>query len=139
MADQLVLILDRRIREILESAYQRASHLAAAYKAETGLEHPLVAGGRVSKGRGASLGKADLRAPSAQRRRVRRFPAALMQEANAVVALIKSRGKHGATGQEIRKGHPKVGQSIAGFVEQHSDHRLRKTGKARSTRWFVKE
>jgi hypothetical protein len=137
MADQLVIILDRRIREILQSAYQRASHLAAAYKAETGMEHPLVAGGQVN---GRVPRKTTSKAsPWKNRRRVRRTPEQLTKEANQIVAMIKHAGTDGLAGEEIRKHFPKVGQLIQPFVEKWSDRKLKKTGKSRATRWFVEE
>jgi hypothetical protein len=46
----------------------------------------------------------------------------------------------GLSGEQIRKPFPKVGQSISQFVQKHgASAMLRRTGKARSTRWFVKE
>jgi hypothetical protein len=139
MADQLVEILDRRIREILESAYQRASHLAAAYKAETGMEHPLVSGRPVN---GRAPGKTTAKPAgtrSSRNGRIRRTPDQLRKEADEIVALIKRAGKTGVSGEEIRKEFPKVGQLIQPFVEKWSDHKLRKTGKSRATKWFVRE
>jgi hypothetical protein len=140
MPDQLVTILDRRIRDILEAAYQRASHLAAAYKVETGHEHPLVS--RIhfphspANGRGKPVSKARSTKSGG---RVRRSPEQLTKEADGIVALIRQQGTKGLSGEEIRKAFPKVGQSINQFVQKHSNGaKLRRTGKARSTLWFVK-
>lgn len=71
------------------------------------------------------------------RTRIRRNPEQLKQEAEAIYQLVKSKGDQGAIGREIRKNHPKVGPDITGFVQKHSKHKLKTTGKKATTRYLA--
>lgn len=63
------------------------------------------------------------------KKRVRRSPEQLKVEATKVVALIRSAGKDGMSGGDIRKKFPGVGQNIKGFVQQYTGEKLKTTGK----------
>jgi hypothetical protein len=134
MEDQLVKALDRRIRQILNGAYERASYLANAYKAETGRDHPLV----FNQGMNGVTKQASrpTRAKAGRKKRERRTPDQLQKEALSIVELVKSRGKDGADGKAIRSSFPKVGQSIKDFVKRYGKARLQTQGTGVGMRYF---
>lgn len=85
-----------------------------------------MANGSAKKKPGRPAGTTTAKATS--KRRVRRSPEQLKSEAVKVVALIRSTGKDGIAGSEIRKKFPGVGQNIKGFVQQYTGEKLKTTG-----------
>ncbi|HWB53426.1 MAG TPA: hypothetical protein VG722_04510 [Tepidisphaeraceae bacterium] len=67
--------------------------------------------------------------PSGKKKRIRRNPGQLKKYAEGVYQLVKSAGANGASGAQIRREFPKVGQDIKGFVHKHAGGRLKTTGK----------
>jgi hypothetical protein len=137
MANELASALDQRIREILQTAYQRASLLGDAYKVETGKDHPLLRNGR-SKVAAASVTQAPAGPRRAGRRkRERRSPETLKRQAMQIVELVKSRGKAGIDGKSIRAAFPKVGQSISAFVKKFGNASLTTQGHGMGQRYYA--
>ncbi len=85
-----------------------------------------TANGSAKKKPGRPAGTTTAKATS--KRRVRRSPEQLKSEAVKVVALIRSAGKDGISGSEIRKKFPGAGQNIKGFVQQYTGEKLKTTG-----------
>jgi hypothetical protein len=136
MANELASALDQRIREILQAAYQRASLLGDAYKAETGKDHPLLRNGRSKAAASAEPAPAQPRR-AGRRKRERRSPETLKQQALQIVELVKSRGKAGIDGKSIRAAFPKVGQSVSGFVKKFGSVSLTTQGHGMGKRYYA--
>jgi hypothetical protein len=85
-------------------------------------------------GNGQSAGKPTT---AKKRKRIRRGPEQLKQDAEAIIQFVKDKGADGAMGNEIRKHHPKVGPNIKGFVQKHGGRKLKSTGKKSKMRYFV--
>jgi hypothetical protein len=74
---------------------------------------------------------------TAPRKRIRRNPEQLKGDATKVVAFIRSAGKEGIGGGQIRKKFPGVGQNIKGFVQQHAGEKLKTTGQKVNMRYHA--
>jgi hypothetical protein len=77
------------------------------------------------KTRGATKGTGKARRP-------RRSPEQIKREALAVWGMIQKAGADGIGGGDIRKAHAGVGQDIKGFVESHTEHKVKTKGKKRA-------
>jgi hypothetical protein len=74
---------------------------------------------------------------TARKLRIRRNPEQLNGEATKIVAFIRSAGKEGLGGGEIRKKFPGVGQNIKSFVQQHAGEKLKTTGQKVNMRYHA--
>jgi hypothetical protein len=70
------------------------------------------------------------------KRRVRRTPEQLKDEATKILAFVRSAGKDGVGGGEIRKKFPGVGQNIKDFVQKNTGAKLKTTGQKVKMRYF---
>jgi len=89
-----------------------------------------------------SLGHAPNGTPTVEpkrrtKRRIRRGPEELKSEAQAIIELVKQKGRDGATGKEIRQQYPKVEPDIKGFVQKHGNRKVKTTGNKATMRYFV--
>jgi hypothetical protein len=73
----------------------------------------------------------------AKSKRVRRDADQLKRDADAVFNFIRSKGKQGVKGGEIRNHYPKIGQNIPLFVRKFGGHKIRTTGAKAATRYFA--
>lgn len=120
-------------RELAWISKEKAALTAGLDEAAERIQNTLA---KLGHGLGRST-EAKPRPKKGGRTRVRRGPAELKREADAIFQLVKSRGGEGARGSDIRKQHPKVGPDIKGFVQKHGGHKLKTTGKKASTRYLV--
>ena len=86
---------------------------------------------------GKAVEKRGAVARASSGKRIRRTPQQLKAEAEAIIELVKSKGSQGATGNEIRERHPKIGPDLKGFVQKYSGRKLKSTGAARTMRYFA--
>jgi hypothetical protein len=140
MALPAIDLVEKRVQEItaatrreltreLERIEQERAHLTAGLdKAAEKIKATLtqLAGS-------APVGSARQRLEKGKR--VRRGAEALQQEAAAVYRLIRQAGAKGISGKEIRRRHPKIGQSIKGFLKKHGGHKVRTDGVKAATRY----
>jgi hypothetical protein len=139
MSGELASALDRRIREIIQTAYEAALPLATAYKSETGKTYPLVFGGTAPSAAkvSAPVDKAESAGPGRKKKRERRSTVQLQKDALAIVDFVKSKGKEGVDGSVIRAQFSKVGQSIKDYVKKYGKVKLNTQGHGIAMRYYA--
>ena len=84
-----------------------------------------VGNGRPSKAK--STNSAPAAKVRASKKRIRRSPEQLAKYANGAYEFIKAHP--GCGGGAIRKAFADIGQDIKGFIDKHSDKKIKTTGK----------
>ena len=125
MKQQAVKSLLRTLKHIDQERKQRTADLEEAAKL---IGKQLLELGHIGSNSKAVATQAKRTATTGKKERVRRTPEQLKTEAVKVVALIRSSGKDGISGADIRKNIPNVGQNIKGFVRQYTGEKLKTTG-----------
>lgn len=91
-------------------------------------------------GRGARRGRKPgfkIASSGGGKKRIRRNPDQLKKYADSVYQLIRGAGSEGASGGDIRRQYPNVGQDIKGFLQKHGGHRVRTTGQKSFMRYHA--
>ncbi len=125
MKQQAVTGLLRTLKHIDQERKKRTADLEDAARL---VVKQLADLGHVGSNSNTTTKVKTAKATTGKKRRIRRSPEQLKSEAVKVVALIRSAGKDGIGGNDIRKKFPGAGQNIRGFVQQYTGEKLKTTG-----------
>ena len=82
-------------------------------------------------------GNAAVRTAIKRRKRVRRSPAQLKSAADAIVQFVKSKGKEGAIGREIKSRFGALLPSVKVWVEKYGGVKLKTEGDRSKMKYFA--
>ena len=135
MKQQAIKSLLRSLKQLDQERRRRTADLEEAAKV---IGRQLLDLGHGSNGRAMRTKKTASKpvAPKS-RKRIRRSPEQLKDEAKMMIQFIRSKGSGGASAKEIKAHGVMPGQDVKGFAKQYAGVTLKSTGKKSQTRYHV--